>query len=88
MTTINPITTQGQSNQLIVNNEPKSVITKPNDQELSIVEGIKSGINIADTSATIKYGTPHKHKSLNLLRLFFNRLKPRTWGKRVKIWKP
>lgn len=57
MTTINPITTQGQSNQLIVNNEPKSVITKPNDQELSIVEGIKSGINIADTSATIKYGT-------------------------------
>jgi uncharacterized protein YaaN involved in tellurite resistance len=57
MTTINPITTQGQNNQLIVNNEPKSVITKPNDQELSIVEGIKSGINIADTSATIKYGT-------------------------------
>lgn len=57
MTTINPIATQGQSNQLIVNNEPKSVITKPNDQELTIVEGIKSGINIADTSATIKYGT-------------------------------
>lgn len=56
MTTINPIVMQGQGNQLVTN-EPQAVLRKPNDQEVAIVAGIKSGIDISNTTATIKYGT-------------------------------
>lgn len=47
---------QGQGNQLVTN-EPQAVLRKPNDQEVAIVAGIKSGIDISNTTATIKYGT-------------------------------
>lgn len=57
-TTINPIAMQGQGNQLVKGiNEPTAVLRKPNEQEIAIVESIKGGIDISNTTATIKYGT-------------------------------
>lgn len=56
-TTINPIVMQGTAPNINTGNAPVAVLRKPNEQELSIVENIKQGIDIENTGAIIKYGT-------------------------------
>lgn len=56
-TTINPIVMQGTAPNINTGNAPVAVLRKPNEQEVSIVESIKQGIDIENTGAIIKYGT-------------------------------
>lgn len=55
--TINPIALNTVNTQLVAGKEPTAVLRQPNEQEIAIVESIKGGIDISNTTATIKYGT-------------------------------
>jgi len=54
-TTINPVAMQTTLNTMA--KEPSTVLRKPNEQEVAIVESIRKNINIEDTGAIIKFGT-------------------------------
>lgn len=54
-TTINPVAMQTTLNTMA--KEPSTVLRKPNEQEVAIVDSIRKNINIEDTGAIIKFGT-------------------------------
>lgn len=84
MTTINPIAMQGQNNQLVTGNDQKQVIRTPNEQEVAIVASIKSGIDISNTSATIKYGTEAQAQITQFTETILQKVKTKDVGQAGK----
>jgi uncharacterized protein YaaN involved in tellurite resistance len=84
MTTINPIAIKEQNTQLVTGNDQKQVIRSPNEQEIAIVESIKSGIDISNTSATIKYGTEAQAQITQFTETILQKVKTKDVGQTGK----
>jgi uncharacterized protein YaaN involved in tellurite resistance len=84
MTTINPIAIKEQNTQMVAGNDQKQVIRSPNEQEVAIVESIKSGIDISNTSATIKYGTEAQAQITQFTETILQKVKTKDVGQAGK----
>jgi len=86
MTTINQIAVKEQNTQLVAGNDRKQeqVIREPNEQEVAIVESIKSGIDISNTSATIKYGTEAQAQITQFTETILQKVKTKDVGQAGK----